>query len=156
LEDARQKNPNEAIEMMRHSYEFPADTSVLAKIGNFIVDAARKAGFDDDEISDVQLAVDEACTNTIIHGLKGEPSETFQLEIHWETGELEIAIREAGARFDFTDVATPDVDASLEDRAIGGLGIFFIKELMDRVEYQVDEEGVKTLYMVKRSSKLKK
>ena len=141
---------------MRHSFEFPADTSVLADVGNILIDAARKAGFDDGEISDVQLAVDEACTNTIIHGLKEEPSKTFQLEIHWETGEIEIFIHEAGAHFDLTDVATPDVDASLEDRAIGGLGIFFIKELMDRVAYQVGEDGAKTLYMVKRSAKPKK
>ncbi len=141
---------------MRHSFEFPADTSVLANIGELVIDAAHNAGFTDSEINDVQLAVDEACTNTIIHGLNEEPSKTFQLEIHWETGEIEISIHEAGAYFDLTDVATPDVDASLEDRAIGGLGIFFIKELMDRVEYQIGDDGVKTLYMVKRSSKLKK
>jgi serine/threonine-protein kinase RsbW len=140
---------------MKHSYEFPADTSVLAEIGNILVEAARKAGFDDGEIGDVQLAVDEACTNTIIHGLKEEPSKTFRLEIHWQKGEIAISIHEAGAHFDFTDVATPDVEASLDDRAIGGLGIFFIKELMDRVEYQIGDDGVKTLYMVKRSSKPK-
>ena len=52
-------------------------------------------------------------------------------------------------------MATPDVEASLDDRAIGGLGIFFIKELMDSVEYQIGDDGVKTLYMVKRSSKPK-
>jgi anti-sigma regulatory factor (Ser/Thr protein kinase) len=140
---------------MKRSFEFSADKAVLANIGELVVEAANKAGLKDSEINDVQLAVDEACTNTIIHGLKEDPSKTFQLEIRWETGEIEVFVHEAGEHFDLTDVPTPDVGASLEDRAIGGLGIFFIRQLMDRVEYQVGDDGAKTLYMVKRSAKLK-
>jgi anti-sigma regulatory factor (Ser/Thr protein kinase) len=75
---------------MKRSFEFSADTAVLANIGEPVIEAAHNAGFKDSEINDVQLAVDRACTNTIIHGLKEDPSRTFQLEIQWETGEIDI------------------------------------------------------------------
>ena len=104
---------------MRLTFEFPADTAVLENIGKIMVDASRNAGFNDTEIDDIQLAVDEACTNTIIHGLKEDRSKT-----------------------------------PLDDRVIGGLGIFFIKELMDKVEYKIGEGGVKTLYMMKRRTSI--
>jgi len=139
---------------MRLTFEFPADTAVLENIGKIMVDASRNAGFNDTEIGDIQLAVDEACTNTIIHGLKEDRSKTFQLVIQWKTGEIEIFIHETGVPFDPKEVPDPDLKAPLEDRAIGGLGIFFIKELMDKVEYKIGEGGVKTLYMMKRRTSI--
>ena len=135
---------------MRLFFDFPADTAVLEKIGELVADAGRTAGFNDAEISDIQLAVDEACTNTITHGLQEDPNQTFQLVIQWNADEIEVLIHEAGELFDPKDVQDPDLGASLEDRAIGGLGIFFVRELMDEVEYRVSEDGIKTLHMVKR------
>ncbi|QTA91077.1 ATP-binding protein [Desulfonema magnum] len=139
--------------MQRLSFDFPADTRILAKIGNLAADAGRNAGFNDVGIGDIQLAIDEACTNTIIHGLKKDPSRTFQLIIQWKTDEIEILIHEKGEPFDPSATRIPDPEASLEDRPVGGLGIYFVRELMDKVEYRTDEEGIKTLRMVKRVSK---
>jgi len=50
---------------MRQSFDFPADTSVLAKIGELATRAGRAAGFNEFEINDINLAVSEVCTNTI-------------------------------------------------------------------------------------------
>lgn len=131
-------------------HEFPADTSVLANIGEKVSGACQGAGFDDLETGQIMLAVDEACTNTIKHGLQEDPENTFQLEIRWVQGEIEFAIREHGEEYDPTKVASPDLTASLENRPIGGLGMYFIKELMDQVEYKVREDGTKILRMVKK------
>lgn len=134
----------------RLSFDFPAKTVNLAKIGELAAHAGRTAGFSDAEIGDIQLAIDEVCTNTIIHGLKKDPSRTFQLIIQWQTGEIEILIYEAGEPFDPEGIQVPDTGAPLEDRTIGGLGIYLVREVMDEVTYGTDEEGVKTLYMAKR------
>ena len=140
---------------MQHSFTFPADTAVLEKIAELTAEAGRNAGFDEAAVDDILLAVDEACTNTITHGLKEDPTQTFQLVIQWEKDEIGISICEEGEPFELTDIEVPDLEAPLEDRAIGGLGLFFIRELMDEVEYQTDENGVKTLRMVKRKARLK-
>lgn len=135
---------------MRLSFDFPADTAVLAKIGELTAETSRCAGFNDREINDIQLAVDEACTNTIIHGLNQDPANRFQLIFQWRKGEIEILICESGHPFDITRIKPPNVNVSLENRAIGGLGIYFIRKLMDKLEYSVDEKGRKTFRMVKR------
>jgi serine/threonine-protein kinase RsbW len=134
----------------RLSFEFPANTGILAKIGEIAGDVGRKAGFDNVEIGDVQLAIDEACTNTIIHGLKKDPSRIFRLIIQWQKNEIEIQIHESGEPFDPNATRDPDLKAPLEERPIGGLGVYFVRKVMDEVEYRNDEKGIKILRMLKR------
>jgi len=137
----------------RLSFKFPADTGILAKIGEIAGDVGRKAGFSDIEIGDIQLAVDEACTNTIIHGLRKDPSRIFRLIIQWQKYEIEIQIHESGEPFDPSATQDPDLRAPLEKRPIGGLGVYFVRELMDEVEYLNRDDGVKILRMLKRKEK---
>ena len=139
---------------MRQSFDFPADTSVLAKIGELATKAGRAAGFNEFEISDINLAVSEVCTNTITHGLKNDPTRTFQMVIQWDAGEIEIFIHEAGEPFDLPDLRDPDLEASLEDRPVGGLGIYILRKLMDEADFRVGRDGVKTWRMLKRKPEM--
>ena len=135
---------------MRQSFDFPADTSVLAKIGELATKAGRAAGFNEFEINDINLAVSEVCTNTITHGLKNDPTRTFQMVIQWDAGEIEIFIHEDGEPFDPADLGDPDLEAPLEDRPVGGLGIYILRKLMDEADFRVGRDGVKTWRMLKR------
>jgi len=132
-------------------FEFPGNTAILEKVGNLAADAGRNAGFDDMEIGDIELAVDEICSNTIIHGLKRDPTRMFQLVIQWEKGFIEILVHEDGEPFNPAAVQPPDLTASVEERTIGGLGIFFVHKVMDEVEYHTDKDGIKTFRMSKRA-----
>lgn len=132
------------------SYDFPADTHILEQLGEIVTDLSRDAGFDDAAVGDIQLAMDEACTNTIIHGLNKDSSTYFHLDIYWTIGEIEFVITERGAAFDPSAIEHPTLDGDLEDRKIGGLGFYFMQELMDVVEFTTSEDGVKTLRMIKR------
>ncbi len=138
------------IIMQRLSFDFPASTVNLAKIGELAAHAGQKAGFSNVNIGDIQVAIDEACTNTIIHGLEKDPTRMFQLIIQWDAGKIEILIHETGVSFDPESIGLPDIEAPLEDRSAGGLGIYLVRKLMDEVKYSTDEDGVKTLYMLKR------
>ncbi len=51
---------------MQQSYDFPADTAVLEKIGKLAIDAGSNAGFNDIEIGDIQLAIDEVCAEAAV------------------------------------------------------------------------------------------
>jgi serine/threonine-protein kinase RsbW len=137
---------------MRQSFDFPADTSVLAKIGELAIRAGRAAGFNEFEINDINLAVAEVCTNTITHGLKNDPTRTFQLVIQWNTGEIEIFIHEDGEPFDPAYLRDPDLEAPLEDRPVGGLGLYILRKLMDEADFRVGRDGVKTWRMLKRKT----
>ncbi len=135
---------------MRLNLEFPADTCVLKEIGTQIKQAGSEAGFTASEINDILLAVDEACTNTIRHGLKENPKQSFQLQILAQKNQIEILIRENGVPFNPEGVDLPDFDLSVDDRPIGGLGIYIMRNLMDTVEFKLDKNDTKLVRMVKK------
>lgn len=137
---------------MRITYDFKADTSVLEKIGNIAVTTGQKAGFSDIEISDIQLALIEVCTNAITHGLKNDPSKTFQVIISWNPGEMEIFIHEAGEPFDPLALKDPDLETSLENRQSSGYGLYFLRKLMDEADFKVGKDGVKTWRILKKKN----
>ena len=93
-------------------------------------------------ISGVNLCLDELLTNTLRYGYVGSEAEPrIVVELLVENGELTVNITDNAVPFDPTAEAdAPDLDASLEDRRIGGLGIHFVKTLSDSFRYQRQSE----------------
>ncbi len=128
----------------------PATLDSLARISDFIVDAATRAGLDEHTSWQVQLAVDEAATNVIQHGYSdGLPGE---IELSWRVDGVQFAVtlRDQGRRFDPTTIPKPDISSALEERQPGGLGIYLMHRLMDTVRFDYSEERGNTLTMSKR------
>lgn len=117
---------------------FPAKFSSLSEIGRFASQSAADAGLSDRAVYAVEMAVDEACSNIIEHaylgGEYGEIECTFCTSPH----RLTVVLRDHGAPFDPTLVSEPDLSAKLHNRSRGGLGIYFVRKLMDRVEYRYE------------------
>ncbi len=134
------------------SRTFPAQFEHLDPIRDFVGEIARQAGMDSKEIYNVQLAVDEACSNIIEYAYEGIPDGQIELNAFATRETLTIMINDHGKRFDAEEIAEPDLDAALEDRAIGGLGLFFMRKLMDEVRFEWSPEKGNTLTMVKRRS----
>ena len=88
----------------------------------------------------VTLSLDELVTNIIRYGTRGESNGPIRIrvEIHPELVRIEIEHR--GFRFNpFEEVAAPDTTLPLEERPIGGLGVFLVKSLMTSVHYEHDD-----------------
>jgi anti-sigma regulatory factor (Ser/Thr protein kinase) len=85
----------------------------------------------------VTLALDELFTNVISYGYDGgaKGDRDIVVELGVKDGELTVALEDDGRAFDPTSMPPPDIDADLEDRAIGGLGIHFVRNFMDSVDY---------------------
>lgn len=125
-----------------------ASLEALAEISDFVVDQARAAGLDEHAAWEVQLAVDEAATNVIQHSyarIPGPITITTQLV----GPEFEITIRDRGKPFDPEAVPEPDLVSPLEERKTGGLGLFLMRKLMDRVTFEFTD-GENVLVMAKR------
>lgn len=125
----------------------PALFENLALIGEFIVSVARRAGLDDKSVFNVQLACDEACTNIIEHAYADE-SGPIRISCVLGDDSLEIRIHDTGRPFDPAAVQKPDLDAPLDRREAGGLGLYFMRSVMDDVRFEFDESGNR-LTMVK-------
>jgi serine phosphatase RsbU (regulator of sigma subunit)/anti-sigma regulatory factor (Ser/Thr protein kinase) len=130
--------------------EVPAQEQHLGEIRDFITRIAQGAGFSYHEINNLKLALDEACSNVVRHAYKGMEAGTIRLEVDWRAGELDISILDHGKSFDWKGSKTPDLNRYVEIGKKGGLGIWFIRKLMDETEYRT-AEGTNTLRLVKRT-----
>ncbi|MDE0203746.1 MAG: ATP-binding protein [Rhodospirillaceae bacterium] len=94
----------------------------------------------------VNLSIDEILTNTISYGYDDDEQHRIGLSLSMEGDVLVIEIVDDGRAFDSSLERDPDIDASLEERSLGGLGLFLVQQLMDDVKYQRrDELNVITL-----------
>ena len=128
---------------------FPAQFEYLDAMRDFAAEAARLANLDDKEIYNVQLVVDEAASNIIEHAYEGIPDGKIDLSLDVTRKALTIVMRDQGKKFNVDDAEEPDINAVLEDRAVGGLGLFFMRKLMDHVHFDWSPEMGNVLTMVK-------
>lgn len=122
----------------------------LGEIGDFVEKAARAFGLDDKQTYDVQMAIDEACSNVIQHAYGGKPDGVIEIVIVKRGKDFVVTIRDRGKPFDPKIVARPKTHVPLSQRAVGGLGLFFMYNLMDRVEFDFSSKQGNLLTMVKK------
>jgi anti-sigma regulatory factor (Ser/Thr protein kinase) len=135
---------------IKRSLTVPSRFEYLATIADFIAETGHDAGYDQDMIFHVQMAVDEACSNVIEHAYQGQNKGDITLSCDCQNQEWAIAIFDTGRSFDPNSVPEPNLDASLDDIKTGGLGLYFMRQLMDEVEFTFDEKTGNKLRMVKR------
>ena len=118
-----------------------AELESLQKFRDFITACCAQHDISNDVVLDLKLAVDEACTNVIEHGYKGMNPGSIILSFRIEPGRILVQITDFGHVFEPEAAPKPDVEAALEDRELGGLGLFLIYQTMDNIDYQSSEEG---------------
>lgn len=84
----------------------------------------------------VNLAIDEILTNTISYGYDDDEPHRIELIVRLDGETLTVVIVDDSKAFDLSQAPEPDVGASLEDRVLGGLGLFLVHQVMDSVNYQ--------------------
>jgi serine/threonine-protein kinase RsbW len=127
--------------MMQKLFKIELESKVdsLPVIGDFIESTLTQFKADAGMIYKVQLAVDEACTNVINYAYAGGVGPIIlSLELVGE--EIIITVTDRGTPFDPTTVPPPDTSSDVDERKIGGLGIFFIRQIMDSVSYSFDPQ----------------
>ena len=127
-----------------------AELTSLPLMRDFIDSAVKgHPGIDEQTTYDLKLAVDEACTNIITHGYSGMDPGTMILNLEVNENQVKMKITDFGHAFEPSDAPKPDVKAALEDRPLGGFGLYFIYQTMDGVDYTTTEDG-NSLTLVKR------
>ena len=129
----------------------PARYDRIKQVCDFVEAAADGAGLDETSKFHCQMAVDEACTNIIEHGYEGEDRGQIEAVCSAAPGVLRIELRDQARPFDINKVPEPRLNVPLEESTVGGLGVHFIKKMMDEVTFS-REIGTNRLVMVKRKS----
>lgn len=119
----------------RFHLQIASRTDNLGVIRLFIGDIARKAGFNEDTISDIELAVDEACTNVIKHAYHYDANQQIDIAVELNDRQMAIVISDHGSGFDPDSIENPD--QRIRKHARGGLGIALMKKIMDEVSFSI-------------------
>ena len=120
------------------SLNIESRTERLIAVRDFVSAAAREFGFGDEEISKIALAVDEACTNVIKHAYKFDPGKQLTVTVKRGDGAFEVSIRDTGKQFNPAGLEPPDMKEYLTHFRRGGLGVYLMKTLMDKIEYNFE------------------
>jgi len=125
-----------------------SDIAQIPAISDRLEEAMLANGFSSEEILDTQLAVEEAITNVIVHGY-GRQGEPIMISCRISTDRAEVQIADSAPRFDPLSVPEPDVGEGIEQRDVGGLGVYLIRQVMDEVSYRY-EDGENILILLKK------
>ena len=123
------------------------DPEQLALLYDFLEQQAGNCGFDAALLMQIKLAMDEAVTNVIQYAYPGSEGDIC-IDMGCDNGQLKIVITDNGIQFNPLKKQEPDITLSLDERPIGGLGIFLVKQLMTDVRYD-RSEGKNILTMTK-------
>lgn len=118
-----------------HTLSVESSTKHLAEVRDFVASHARELGLPEKDISEIRLAVDEAYTNIIKHAYKNKPSHPVNVTIGNDDKELWISITDEGEGFNPDEYQAPDILKKIKNKQRGGMGVFLIRKLMDRVQY---------------------
>ncbi len=121
----------------------------LSQTADFIQQATQNAGLNESDKFDVLVAVQEACENIIQYGYSKCKKGSIKIRCESEDDGFVVRIRDEGKSFDPNSAPEPDIDSPLEERSPGGLGIYFMKNLMDEVYYNFDPQKGNELIMKK-------
>lgn len=124
------------------------DIEELNKLEPFLNGIFEREHLDMSMLPQVDLALEEAVTNIIMYAYPEGEKGTAELTVEVANGQISATLIDSGTPFNPLQQQEANLDVSLEERKIGGLGIHLIKEIMDVVEYAY-EDGRNVLKMKK-------
>jgi serine/threonine-protein kinase RsbW len=116
----------------------PGTVDSLRAIAEYVMTATKQAGLEKKTAYQLRLAVDEIATNIVIHGYQEENLEgELVCQASWDEEAITISLEDTGIPYDPTQAETPhDLDKPLEERQIGGLGVYVARQAVDKLIYE--------------------
>ena len=124
----------------------PNNVETVPQLSSFIEDMAEKHGVDPSVIMNINLAIEEVVVNVMNYAYPKDIVGEVNITATYENRMLIFTIRDSGVPFDPTSATSPDIDLSVDERPIGGLGIFLVRQIMDEISYSYENnQNVLTL-----------
>lgn len=123
--------------------------SEITKLNAFVKSATTALNMETGLANQIKLAVEEAVTNIIDYAYQNGTEGNISVTIEADESRIRFIITDSGAEFDPTSVSKADTTLSVEERPIGGLGVFLVRNLMDSINYE-RVDGKNVLRMEKR------
>ena len=125
------------------------DIQQIPQLAEFIETIADEIKLDQGLAMSLNLALEEAVTNVILYAYPEGSDGLVDIEAIMSKDKLKFIISDSGQAFDPTAAPEADVTLGVEDRPIGGLGIYLVRKIMDSVSYE-RTEGKNVLSLTKK------
>lgn len=113
-----------------------ANHGQLERVEKAIDDMAKRRRWPEEMVFKVKLAVEEMGLNIIDHGYGSDESKELEFRLTADDDSVTMEFIDEARPFDpLTETPRPDTDAGIEERDIGGLGVYLVREMMDEVRY---------------------
>lgn len=130
----------------KHCLTLPNDIETIPQLNEFIDSIAEEIGIDMSLTMSLNLAIEEAVVNVMDYAYPAGVKGDVEIEVVADDNWLTFTISDSGVAFDPTTKKDADITLSAEERPIGGLGIFLVRQLMDTIRYErVNGKNVLTL-----------
>ena len=123
--------------------------SEITKLNAFVKSATATLNMEIGLANKIKLAVEEAVTNIIDYAYQNGTEGNISVTIEADESRIRFILTDSGAEFDPTGVSKADTTLTVEERPIGGLGVFLVRNLMDSINYE-RVDGKNVLRMEKR------
>ena len=121
---------------MNYTYKVGCSIENLKGVRDFIRGSLKGHEVSDIEVSEIVLALDEMCSNLMIHSHHCNPDEMFELNIYVDgNNPLVFELVDDGSFFDINQFKEPALNNIIHEKRKGGLGIRLVKSIMDKIEY---------------------
>lgn len=136
--------------MMKNEKEIKLinDLDEVSRLQEFIEGLGEELGLPAETTMNINLALEEAVVNIIMYAYPTGEQHDILLKVTSNTQQLIFWLTDNGQSFDPTQVPDANINLPIEERAIGGLGIFLIRNIMNEVSY-VRLDGENHLIMKK-------
>lgn len=131
---------------MKHHLTLHNDVQEVPQLASFIDEVAEACGIDMATTMSLNLAMEEAVVNVMSYAYPAGTVGNVDIDAEFADGQLTFVLSDSGTPFDPTQAGTPDLTLDAEERPIGGLGIFLVRQIMDTVVYRrSDGKNILTL-----------
>ena len=136
-------------EVEQHAICRVARLEALGELRDFAEGAASHSRLSRDDVFAFKLAAEELCANIIQYGYEDTEPGLISLFFDVDGQVAKLTIRDDGMYFSPEQAKSPDLEAGWEEKEIGGLGLYLVKELMDKVTYERTEENINQFVLEK-------
>ena len=120
---------------MSRSLMLHNDTRELQRLVDFVEALCCELELDHTDSMSLQLALEEAVVNIMQYAFAPGTTGEITISVEHDAGELLFSLEDGGLPFDPTEVADANVSLPADQREVGGLGIYIVRQIMDKVEY---------------------
>lgn len=131
----------------KYNKSFPSDPDLLPEIEDWVMEIAQEAKLNEDKFNHLALSVAEASSNSIMHGNKSDKNIPLDIEVTYDSEQIEITFSDSGTGFIMEEVPDPTTPENiLKD---SGRGIHIMRSFLDDLRYSFSSNGTEVTLVLK-------